>query len=104
MSGWTGIHVDDWGWSGRLRIVQDGVAVDISGYTTRQFVFRKPGGVEVTKTVSFLTDGEDAWLAYTVENGLIDTVGYWRVWAIVANVGSELTSNPVRFRVESRGS
>lgn len=101
---WDNIHDDDFGWVGKLRIVQDEVAVDISSYTTLRFIFRKPDGTEITKSVAFDTDGTDGYLAYTVEDGLIDTAGRWRVWAQVLKTGVELTSGTVRFDVFSRGS
>ena len=71
----TNIHVDDFGWLAQLTIVEDGAAVDISSYTTRQFVFVKPDATEVTKTALFDTDGTDGVLSieganYDVFEGL----------------------------------
>lgn len=98
----TNIHVDDFGWLAQLTIVQDGAAVDISSYTTRQFFFRKPDATEVTKTAVFDSDGTDGVLNYTVEDGLIDATGHWRVWAVLSKTGAELTSDAVRFYVAAR--
>lgn len=97
------IHVDDYGWVAKLGITQDGTAVDISSYTTLTYTFRKPDGTEVEKTAAFDDDGTDGYLTYTVEDGLIDTAGSWRVWAQVEKSGVELTSDPVYFRVRERG-
>ena len=102
MSGFTSIHVDDFGWLAQLTIVQDDVAVDISSYTTRQFVFRKPDATEVTKTAVFDSDGTDGVLDYTVEDGLIDATGYWGVRAVLTKANAELTSDTVLFRVAAR--
>lgn len=98
----TNIHVDDFGWVAQLAIVQDDVAVDISSYTTRQFVFGKPDATEVTKTALFDTDGTDGVLTYTVEDGLIDATGYWRVRAVLTKANAELTSDAVTFFVAAR--
>lgn len=104
MGGFTDIHVDDYGWLAQLVVTQDGTAVDISAYTTCQFVFRKPDGTTVTKTATFDDDGTDGVLNYTVESGLIDVPGRWRVWAVIAKTGAELTSDPVRFDALVEGS
>ena len=99
---WENIHVDDYGWAGKLRIVQDGVAVDISSYTTRQFIFRKPDGTEVTKAATFVSNGQDGYLQYVAEDGVFDSEGKWRVNAFLAKTNSELTSGTLKFDVEAR--
>jgi hypothetical protein len=99
---WQNIHESDFGWVGKLRIVQDGIAVDISSYTTRQFVFRKPDGTEVPKTATFTADGVDGYLQYTAEEDVFDVAGKWRVWAVLNKTGSELTSAALKFDVEAR--
>lgn len=99
---WENIHVDDYGWVGKLRIVQDSVAVDISTYTTTEFVFRTPSGEEVTVTAEFSDNGSDGYLEYTIAEEVIDEVGQWQVKAVVSKTGSELTSNWHRFSVEAR--
>lgn len=101
---WRNIHVDDYGWVGKLRIVQDGEPVDISTYTTRQFIFTKPDGTEVTKTATFDTDGTNGVLRYVVETGVMNVVSAkWSVRALLTKVGSELTSAPLNFSVKARG-
>lgn len=102
MATWTDIHIDDYGWVGKLALKQDGAAVDISSYTTRQFIFKSPSGVKTTKTATFDTDGTDGVLKYMVEAGLINEVGDWWVQARIAKTGAELTSDPILFRVKKR--
>lgn len=102
MSTWTNIHEDDYGWIGKLRIVQDTVVQDISTYTTRQFIFRKPSGTVVTKTATFTTDGADGYLQYTMESGVVDEVGGWQVQARISKTGAALTSARLKFEVVSR--
>lgn len=99
---WENIHVDDYGWVGKLRIVQDAVVQDISSYTTRQFIFRTPSNTIKTKTATFDTDGTDGVLKYTVEDGVIDECGNWRVQARISKTGAVLTSAWIKFYVEDR--
>lgn len=101
-TGWDNIHAGDYGWVGRLRLTQACVAVDISSYTTRQFIFKSPSGVKTTKTAAFDTDGTDGVLKHTVEAGLINEAGDWSVQARIAKTGAELTSDPISFRVKKR--
>lgn len=102
MATWTDIHINDYGWVGKLALKQDGVAVDISSYTTRQFIFKSPAGVKTTKTATFDTDGTDGVLKYTVEDGLIDDDGNWYVQARISKSGAVLTSAELRFNVANR--
>lgn len=99
---WENINVSDFGWEGRLRALQNGIVVDISSYTTLQFIFRKPDGTTVAKPASFLTDGSDGILTYTVEAGLIDVVGSWYVQARLSKTGAQLTGEAILFKPEAR--
>ena len=68
-------------------------AADISGYsTTIQMVFTAPDGTETEKTATFVTDGTDGVIQYTIENGLIDASGKWAVRGRVAGTSSRLSS------------
>lgn len=99
---WTKINVSDFGWVGKLRVVQDAVAVDISGYTTLSYIFCAPSGRKRTRTAQFGTDGTDGVLTYTVANGDIDEVGDWQVQARIAKTGVELTAERLLFEVQPR--
>ena len=99
---WENIHVDDFGWVGRLTLQQDGSARDISSYTTREFIFRDPDGTETTKTASFDSDGTDGKLKYTILTGEVDSVGSWYVQARIAKAGAELTADRLGFAVKAR--
>jgi hypothetical protein len=96
---YTDIQADDYGWIARLTLQQDGVAVDISSYTTLQLIFRDPSGTQSAKTATFNTDGTDGVLKYTVADGDIDVAGSWRVRARVAKTGVELHSEWHLFTV-----
>lgn len=98
---WTGIHENDYGWIGKLTLEQDGTVVDISGYTTRKFLLRAPGGTVKEKTAVFDTNGTDGVLKYTFVTGDIDEAGDWHVAARVERTGVKLTSNFVVFKVDA---
>lgn len=98
---WQDIIANDFGWTGKLTIEQDGTAVDISIYTTLQFIFQSPSGTVSIKTASFDTDGTDGVLAYTIADGDIDEAGTWRVYARVKKSGVELTSQYLNFIVDA---
>ena len=97
---WTDIHGGDYGSVGRLTVTEDGTAVDISSYTTRQFIFKKPDGEQVTKTAAFDTNGVNGVLAYTIEDGLFDQAGAWAVRAKAEKTGVSVTSDWIEFDVE----
>lgn len=99
---WDNIHVGDYGWVGKLRMVQSGGAVDISSYTTRWFIFRKPSGGTVMGSASFTSGGTDGYVQYAIESGVISEPGLWRVEARLNKTGAELTSDALQFEVESR--
>lgn len=99
---WQNIHVNDYGWTGRLRLVQDKVVQDVSSYTTRQFIFKPPTGSVKVKTATFDTDGVNGVLKYVVESGVIDQVGEWKVQARIAKSGAEITSDEIAFMVQPR--
>lgn len=101
---WADIHVGDYGWTGKLTLLQDGNAVDISTYTTCDIVFVKPTGVVITKEATFDTDGTNGVLACTIESNEIDVAGIWRVFARVARVEepAEITSSYIEFEAKPR--
>ncbi len=101
---WTGLHVGDYGTQARLTLKQDGTAADISTYTTREYYFIDPSGNESTaKTASFDDDGTDGVLTYTIEDGLLDASGPWRVYAVISKTGVENASDAHEFYVAARG-
>lgn len=100
---WTDIHVNDYGWVGKLTLVQDGVAVDISSYDTLEMIFMPPNRASaVVKTAAFDTDGTDGVVKYTVQDGDIAVAGDWKVFARISKDETELTSSFVHFSVKVR--
>ena len=99
---WEDIHVDDYGWIGKLTLQQDGTAIDISSYTTLQYILKDPNAVTSTKVAAFDSDGTDGILKYTIADGDIDEVGNWYVQARITKVGAVLTSDWLKFQVQDR--
>lgn len=96
----SGIMVGAYGNPIRLTCKEDGVAADISAYTTtRQLIFADPSGNASAKTASFYTDGTDGVLTYTVESGLFDEAGNWRVQAKIATASKVVYSETLEFEV-----
>jgi hypothetical protein len=68
-------------------IVEDDVAVNVSTVTTKQLVFTKPDGTQVTKTAAFLTDGSNGIIQYVTVSGFLDQAGTWSVQGYVVFPG-----------------
>lgn len=79
--------------------VDTSLAANISAYTSsKQMIFTKPDGKQVTKTASFKTDGSDGIIQYTVETGLL-TAGTWGVRGRVASGSAVLSTEREAFEV-----
>lgn len=66
-----------------LHIIEDGADCDLSVFPTREMVFEKPDGTEVTKPGLILTPpGTDGRLYCELEEGLL-TAGRWVVRAVL---------------------
>lgn len=99
---WQNIYAGDHGWLGKVRLAQDDQALDISAYTTLQFILRTPAGETVTKGAEFATDGTDGLLQYLVQPGDIVQPGTWLLQARIGKPGAVLTSQPITFMVGRR--
>ena len=100
---WENFQKTDFGWVGRLTLKQDGTAVDISSYTTKEMFLVDPDGVSSTaKTADFDSDGTDGKLKYTILTSEINAVGNWNVFARIKKADVELTSDPLVFLVKAR--
>ena len=75
-------------------------AGDISGYgVTKQMIFKDPSGNQAVKTASFVTDGTDGLVKYTLASGDIDESGIWAVRVKLTGAGKVLTSTWLEFAV-----
>lgn len=76
------IFAGNWGHHHTITVTdEDGAVVDISAATAKQMFFKGPSGTVITKTASFLTDGTDGKIRYTVTDGdTVDAVkGTWKI-------------------------
>ena len=97
---WKDIIVNSYGWTAMLRINQDRVPTDVSGYSA-SFVFTSPSGVVKTRSASFATDGYDGVFQYATADGDIDEVGNWSVVAVLTASGLSIQAKKHSFFVES---
>lgn len=99
---WDKIVNGDYGQTGELTFVDvdTGNAQDISSYSSSiQMILRDPTGAEATVTASFVTDGTDGKIQYTLANGDIDAAGNWKVRGKVSTGTAVLTSEWLEFNV-----
>lgn len=94
------IHVGDTGVSFQFTVKdQDSVAVDVSGATTKQLKFKKPGGTTVTQTASFVTDGTDGKIEYISDDGDLDEAGDWEIQVYVVLASGKKHTQRQHFKV-----
>jgi hypothetical protein len=96
----TDIHVGDVGTVFELTLQEDGVAVNISTATLKQFIYTKPSGTATTKTASFTTDGSNGKLRYVSLANDLDTAGVWQLQAYVELPTGKWHSTVIQFVVE----
>lgn len=79
--------------------VMDGISVmNLSGYTTI-LKLKKPDNTVVTKSPSFITDGVDGKIKYTLIQGDIDQIGKWQLQVILSNISNQYPSTIENFKV-----
>ena len=54
-----------------------GAALDISSATTKEIIFKSPGGTRTTKDGSYTNTGTDGQLEYSSEAGFLSETGEW---------------------------
>lgn len=80
-------------------IQENCAAVDISQATETLVYFTKPNGELLTKTATFVNDGQDGLLHYATESGDLDVAGIWKAQAKVTLGSSVYPSDIHSFRV-----
>ena len=94
------IHLADIGTVFRLTLKDcDDVAVDISSATTKEIIFKKPDGTQVTKAASFYSDGTDGIIEYSTIEDDLDMTGTWKIQAKVIMPTGTWSSNIQSFKV-----
>ena len=80
--------------------VQDGTTVvDISTASTKQLIFKKPGGTILTKSTSFVTDGTDGKMQYVSVDGDLSDDGVWKMKGKVIIGGNTFSTDITSFKV-----
>ncbi len=95
------IHVGDVGTTFLVTVSEGGAAMDLSAASTKQLIFSPPGGgVVLTKTATFLTDGTDGVLRYVAVSGDLYVKGNWKVQAYLELPGWSGHSDVGAFEVK----
>lgn len=101
----TGIIVGQYGEAIILQIVDDnGVAVDVSSYTTSKTVTLRDrfGAKVLSYAATFVTTGSDGQIQFTPANGDIDRAGEWVGQVELETVAARAITVPFTVQVETR--
>lgn len=93
------VHKGDIGTVFRLTLTDDGVAVDISGATTKQIIFEKPDGSLLTKAATFTSDGTNGMMFYAMLADELDQAGVWKIQGVVVLAGGTWRTSTHEFKV-----
>lgn len=93
------IHVNDVGTLIVVTIKENNATVDVSSYSDKKFVFKKPNGEKVVKNVDFTSNGQDGKLSYIIESGVLDQCGYYKLQVILSKNNDVKHSNITSFKV-----
>ena len=93
------IHQNDIGTVFQITVKDGDNTIDVSGATTKNFLFQKPDGTDVSKAASFVTDGTDGQLKYTTVTDDLDTVGTWYLQVELVLPAGTWRSDITKFRV-----
>lgn len=86
----------------KVRIMEDGSAVDVSSVTTKEIKVRSPSGTTTSYTAAFTTDGTDGWIEYQTGTDEIDEAGDWRYsGSVVFSDGRPFESEDQYHNVEA---
>lgn len=77
------VHMNDIGTTFILTIKDNDVAVDISAASALTVIIKKSDSVSYTKTGVFYTDGTDGKIKYVSISGDFDSVGIYKIQAVV---------------------
>jgi hypothetical protein len=95
------IHKGDIGTVIQLTLYEGSAIVDLSTATSKKLHFRKPSGVVLTKDAIFVTNGTDGKVKYTTVSGDLDTVGTWKVQAVLDFPSGHWSSSVGSFKVHA---
>tara|TARA_R110002110_G_scaffold255061_2_gene470839 strand:+ start:1565 stop:1873 length:309 start_codon:yes stop_codon:yes gene_type:complete len=73
------IHENDVGTKFLVTVTDGTSAVNISGASTKQLIIKKPSGAKLTKATSFVTDGTDGKMQYSIAADDLDEAGTYKL-------------------------
>lgn len=82
-----------------LRDPNGGPPINLSSYTTLEFLFIDPDGDCFTRDAAFVTNGNDGKLEYITVPGDLSEPGTWRIQPHVAKTGEDHFAEVTRFEV-----
>jgi hypothetical protein len=77
----------------------EGVALDISGATTKKLYFKKPNGVVISKDAEYVSDGSDGKLQFSTTAGDLSPYGKWSCQAYLVKSGLDGRTAKAEFSV-----
>ena len=93
------IHKGDIGTQFTVTVPDGTTVVDISTASTKQLIFKKPGGTILTKSTSFVTDGTDGKMQYVSVDGDLSDDGVWKMQGKVIIGGNTFSTDITSFKV-----
>lgn len=95
------VHVNDYGWTIYITVMgKDNNPLDLTLSNSVEISFSKPNSqISFLKTASFVTDGSDGQVYYTIQSGDIDEIGTWQIQVITTSSNSTLRSNIEKLKV-----
>lgn len=93
------IHKDDIGTVFTLTVKDGSAVVNVASASSKLIKFRKPGGVIISKTAEFVTDGTDGKIKYTAIAGDLDQSGPWTFQAVLTFASGTWSSDIHKFTV-----
>lgn len=94
------IHVGDVGTSIHATIKDSGTSFDISGFTTRLFFLKQPGGSVTTITAVFVGgSGTSGVVGFTSTASHFDQMGRYQLQAYLSNGTSTFRTDVYEFNV-----
>jgi|WetSurSiteA1Bulk_404760.scaffolds.fasta_scaffold164592_1 hypothetical protein len=85
----------------KVRIVEDGLPVNVTAATTREIIFKPPKGNTLTRNASLYTDGADGIITYSTGASDLTSAGQWYLQAHIEFTGSEYYTEVVGFTVRA---
>lgn len=79
---------------------QDGAAVDVSGSTTKEIVFKDEQGSTTVKAAAYTSDGSDGRIQYATEVDVLSRPGNWEWQAHIVKGSDDWYTAPATFVVD----